>query len=55
VLRLRRDAHLCVRLGEHHADGLVTLPAESVRQLGVSLHDIANQLEANPFNTRSWS
>jgi hypothetical protein len=42
TLRLRRAAHFLVRLGEHHGDKVVTLPAETVAQLGLLLHRIAD-------------
>jgi hypothetical protein len=43
-LRLRRTGHLLVRLGEHHHGGVVVLPAETVRELGLMLHRVANDL-----------
>jgi hypothetical protein len=45
ILRLRRLASLSIRLGEHHRDGYVQLPAFFVVQLGQTLHCIANDLE----------
>ena len=44
VLRLRRAGHLLVRLGEHHGEGSVTLPAPSVRALGEMLNEVADEL-----------
>jgi len=44
-LRLRRLGSLSIRLGEHHRDGYVVLPAFFVVQLGQTLHCIANDLE----------
>jgi hypothetical protein len=48
VLRLRRIAHHLVRLGEHKEGGVVLLPAFVVRQIGVTLHRIADRLEGRP-------
>jgi hypothetical protein len=45
VLRLMRLASLSIRLGEHHADGYVTLPAFFFVQLGQTLHAIARDPE----------
>jgi hypothetical protein len=45
ALQLRRDAQLLVRLGEHHARGIVVLPAETFLQLGLSLRAIADAVE----------
>jgi len=45
VLRLRRAGHLLVRLGEHHGEGSVTLPAPSVRALGRMLGEVADDIE----------
>jgi hypothetical protein len=42
VLRLRRAGHILVRLSEHHGEEVVALPAQSVRQLGLMLHQIAD-------------
>jgi hypothetical protein len=41
-LRLRRISALLVRLGECHRDGVVTFPAETVYQLGLTLNRIAD-------------
>jgi hypothetical protein len=45
VLRLRRTGHFWVRLGQHHEDGLVELPAPTVCEHGFFLHRIADELE----------
>jgi hypothetical protein len=50
LLRLRRIANELVRLGEHHADGVVTLPAVTVLELGRTLFDIAMQVEVRWLN-----
>ncbi len=44
VLRLRRAAHLWVRLGAHHGFDLVTLPAPSVLAHGVMMNEVADEL-----------
>jgi hypothetical protein len=46
LLRLRRLAHFFVRLGDHHisSSGLVVMPAETLWQLGLALHAIAEAL-----------
>jgi hypothetical protein len=43
-LRLKRSGLLLVRLGEHHGNGLVTLPAWFVLEFGLMLHRIAADL-----------
>ncbi len=43
-LRLLRSGLLLVRLGEHHEDGSVWLPASTVRELGRMQVDISRQL-----------
>ena len=49
VLRLGRMGRLLVRLGEFHVDGEVVLPAETVRQIGLTLNRIAlDQKEVGP-------
>ena len=45
VLRLGRMGRLLVRLGEFHVDGEVVLPAETVRQIGLTLNRIAHDLK----------
>jgi hypothetical protein len=40
-LRLTRSGLFLVRLGEHHGDGIVTLPATFVRETGLMLHRVA--------------
>ena len=45
VLRLGRMGRLLVRLGEFHVDGEVVLPAETVRQIGLTLNRIALDLK----------
>jgi hypothetical protein len=47
-LRLRRTGHVLVRLGNHHGDGVLWLPAETVRQLGLMLHRVADSWEVRP-------
>ena len=42
--RLERTSHLLVRLGEFHAGGVVCLPAESVRQLGLMLRRVSGEV-----------
>ena len=48
TLRLRRMAHLLVRLGEFHEHGVIVLPTPFIRQLGKSLHLIADEIEWEP-------
>jgi hypothetical protein len=45
-LRLTRSGLLLVRLADHHGNGLVTLPALFVRELGLMHHRIADELRA---------
>lgn len=42
--RLERTAHLLIRCGEFHQDGLVTIPSESVWQLGLMLRRISTEI-----------
>ncbi len=44
VARLRRTGHLLVRLGEHHGDRDVVIAAESLLQLGLMLHRVADEM-----------
>jgi hypothetical protein len=43
-LRPCRLGHLLLRLGEHQGSGLVTVPAEFFRQLGLTMLDLANHM-----------
>ena len=45
VLRLRRTGHLLIRLGQHEGNRRVTLPAETILQLGLMLQLIVDDLE----------
>jgi hypothetical protein len=44
VLRLRRSGHLFIRLGEHHAGGVVVLPAIAVAEMGRMLNRVADRI-----------
>jgi hypothetical protein len=45
LLRLRRTAHLLVRLAKHHEIGFVVLPASVVQALGRVLQRIADEMD----------
>jgi hypothetical protein len=45
-LRLARSGLHLVRLGEHHGESVVILPASFVRELGLMLNSIAADLKA---------
>lgn len=44
LLRLRRAGHLFVRLGEHHGEGSVIIPARFVGSVGHMLVGVADEL-----------
>ncbi|HXA30957.1 MAG TPA: hypothetical protein VNV87_01765 [Acidimicrobiales bacterium] len=45
ALRLRRNAHLLIRLTDHHEDGSVPLPVLYFRELAFMLIRVADDME----------
>lgn len=45
VLRLRRTAHILLRLVDHHCTETVSLPVSFIGELALMLHRIARDLE----------
>lgn len=46
VVRLRRIGHLLVRLAEHHVGGVIELPDFTVRELGLLLLRVSDEIDA---------
>jgi hypothetical protein len=47
VVRLRRIGHLLVRIAQHRVGGVIELPDFTVRELGLLLLRVSDEIEAS--------